>query len=85
MSSVQPPTMTDHRAGPVEDSAGYSLSRRSLLSTSMAVAISQLLPFWVVKSADARVDIDIERFGDKGMLFCSSFLVLLFSSIVIHC
>lgn len=43
------------------------LSRRSLLSSAAAVALLQMLPTSQPQNAMAAVDIDIERFGDKGM------------------
>lgn len=43
---------------------GPHLSRRAVLSGAAATALSQLLP----ESVRAVVNIDLERFGDKGMV-----------------
>lgn len=42
------------------------LSRRALLSGVAAAALIQVSPVSFPKDARASVDIDIERFGDKG-------------------
>lgn len=55
----------------VPAASSNSLSRRTLLSNSALVALAQLLPLSLVQRADAKVDIDLDRFGDKGMLFLS--------------
>lgn len=43
-----------------------SSSRRIFLASTAAVALAQLIPSQYLKPAEARVDIDTERFGDKG-------------------
>jgi len=42
------------------------VSRRSLLSGTATVALLQLLPALSPEVAKASVDIDLDRFGDKG-------------------
>lgn len=50
------------------------ISRRALLCGATATALASL-----ILPADAKVDIDIERFGDKGLLlFCLVPLCLVF-------
>lgn len=44
------------------------LSRRAVVSGATAAALLQMTPTFLPKPAGATVDIDIERFGDKGML-----------------
>lgn len=42
------------------------VSRRAFITTTAAVALSQVVPNLLPKVANAAVSIDIERFGDKG-------------------
>lgn len=49
-------------------SEGYfRLSRRAVLSTALTASLLQIVPAVSPDPANASVDIDIERFGDKGM------------------
>lgn len=47
-------------ASPSRDA--YTLTRRSLLASILATSLTQLVP----ERASAAVDIDLDRFGDKG-------------------
>lgn len=45
------------------------ISRRAILSTAVATALANALSGTIALPADAKVDIDIERFGDKGVFY----------------
>lgn len=46
-----------------------SSSKRAFLASASALAFAQFIPNHLLQSANARVDIDTERFGDKGKQF----------------
>lgn len=47
----------------------FRLSRRAIVSGAMVASLLQIVPVITPGAATASVDIDIERFGDKGIQF----------------